>query len=187
MEFAAEIDGIVLVCSEVTKYLAFAKIPNYYIMSANLYVFRDARIFTFCQSSIHYVWARQHSARLETRLKYSPGNAFETFPFPDLSYTKFNDLGERLHCLRENIMQTNSIGLTKLYNRYHDLTDSDPDVKKLRELHGQVDVAVARSYCWDDISLGHGFHEVPSLPAKDRCDSRSRTRRGLRCYSGCPR
>ncbi|MBK8056436.1 MAG: ATP phosphoribosyltransferase regulatory subunit, partial [Gemmatimonadetes bacterium] len=75
----------VLVCSEVTKHLAFEMIPNTYVMSANLDVFIALDRFAICQSALHDVWARKHSARLETRLKYSPGNAYETFVFPEVS------------------------------------------------------------------------------------------------------
>ena len=31
-----------------------------------------------------------------------------------------------------------------------------------------MDVAVAHAYGWDDLDLGHGFHEVPYLPESDR-------------------
>ena len=162
----------VLVCSEVTKHLGFAEVPNTYIMSANLDVFKDVEIFPICQSSFHEVWARQHSSKLETRLKYSPGNAFETFAFPagfhDKSDGQLIGLGDRFHQARIEIMRTDHIGLTKLYNRFHNDTEHDPRIESLRALQHEMDVAVARAYDWEDLCLEHGFHEVPYLPESDR-------------------
>lgn len=162
----------VLVCSEVTKHLGFAEVPNTYIMSANLDVFKDVEIFPICQSSLHEVWARQHSSKLETRLKYSPGNAFETFAFPAGFHSKSDSqiigLGGRLHQERIDIMRTDRIGLTKLYNRFHTDTEHDPHIEGLRALQCELDAAVAQAYGWDDLDLEHGFHEVPYLPESDR-------------------
>jgi len=31
---------------------------------------------------------------------------------------------------------------------------------QLRELHKEMDEAVAHAYGWDDLELGHGFHET---------------------------
>ena len=28
----------------------------------------------------------------------------------------------------------------------------------------ELDIAITRAYGWDDLDLGHGFHEVPYLP-----------------------
>ena len=161
-----------MVCSEVTKRLAFALIPNNYIMSANLDVFTDEDRFGFCQSSLHEVWARQHSSKLESRLKYSPGNALETFAFPagfpDTKCSSLGELGSQLHQARAKIMQADGIGLTKLYNRFHAANEHDPRVEGLRALHRALDIAAVCAYGWDDLRLEHGFHEVSYLPENDR-------------------
>ncbi|WP_322027373.1 Eco57I restriction-modification methylase domain-containing protein [Burkholderia sp. BCC1977] len=162
----------VLVCSEVTKHLGFAEIPNTSIMSANLDVFKNVGLLAICQSSLHEVWARQYSSKLETRLKYSPGNAFETFAFPirfiDKSNEQFDDLRDRFHQARIEVMRADRIGLTKLYNRFHTDTERAPSVERLRSLQREMDVAVAHAYGWDDIDLEHSFHEVPYLSENDR-------------------
>lgn len=157
----------VFVCSEVTKHLAFAEIPNEYVMSANLDVFTDAERFAVCQSSIHEVWARLHSSRLETRLKYSPGNAYETFAFPEID-ERLRLLGDDFLRARRELITAEQIGLTKLYNRFHKHTEHDPRIKGLRALQREMDAAVARAYGWDDLDLAHGFHGVPYLPENDR-------------------
>lgn len=162
----------VLVCSEVTKHLSFALIPNSYVMSANLDVFGDINCFAVCQSSLHEAWARQYSSKLETRLKYSPGNALETFPFPAAFFgnpnVQLNDLGTRFHQGRVDVMRSDRIGMTKLYNRFHNNTERDPRIEGLRALQREMDTAVVRAYGWDDLEFDHGFHEVLYLPEKDR-------------------
>jgi hypothetical protein len=49
-------------------------------------------------------------------------------------------------------------GLTKTYNRFHDPDEAAADIMRLRELHVEMDQAVAAAYGWDDLDLGHGFH-----------------------------
>ena len=51
-------------------------------------------------------------------------------------------------------------GLTKTYNRFHDPDETAEDIQKLRELHVEMDNAVAAAYGWTDLDLGHGFHET---------------------------
>jgi len=77
-------------------------------------------------------------------------------------------LGEQYHSHRESLMLDEAIGLTQLYNRFHDSSDSDSRIKVMRELHREIDFAVARAYGWNELDLEHGFHEVPYLPENDR-------------------
>jgi hypothetical protein len=51
-------------------------------------------------------------------------------------------------------------GLTKTYNRFHNPHETAEDIVRLRELHREMDEAVAAAYGWDDLELGHGFHET---------------------------
>ncbi|MEX3919406.1 type IIL restriction-modification enzyme MmeI [Paraburkholderia sp. BR10872] len=158
----------VLVCSEVTKYLSYVLVPNEYIMSDRTDVFSKEELFVVCQSSLHEVWARLYSSRLETRLKYSIGNAFETFAFPGRLHNELQEQGAHFHRLRAELMAENGIGLTKLYNHFHTDTERDSRIERLRALQTEMDVAVACAYGWDDLDLEHGFHEVSSLPENDR-------------------
>ena len=52
-------------------------------------------------------------------------------------------------------------GLTKTYNRFHDPQETSADIVRLRELHVEMDRAVSAAYGWDDLDLGHDFHETP--------------------------
>ena len=51
-------------------------------------------------------------------------------------------------------------GLTKTYNRFHDPDETSADIQKLRDLHVEMDQAVAAAYGWTDLDLGHDFHET---------------------------
>jgi hypothetical protein len=108
---------------------------------------------------MHEVWVRQYSSSLETRLNYSPTDCFETFPFP-VNLHQLDDIGERYYRHRQSIMLARQEGLTKTYNRFHDPQEMAEDNVQLRALHKEMDEAVAKVYGWDDLELGHGFHET---------------------------
>jgi hypothetical protein len=57
-------------------------------------------------------------------------------------------------------MQRRQEGLTKTYNRFHDPHERAEDIAALRELHAEMDRAVALAYGWGDLDLGHGFHQT---------------------------
>ena len=67
---------------------------------------------------------------------------------------------KQYHEHRRHIMLTRQEGLTKTYNRFHDPDETADDIQKLRELHVEMDNAVAAAYGWTDLDLGHGFHET---------------------------
>jgi len=51
-------------------------------------------------------------------------------------------------------------GLTKTYNHFHDPEDTSDVIHKLRELHIELDQAVAAAYGWNDLNLGHCFQSI---------------------------
>jgi len=69
--------------------------------------------------------------------------------------------------LRRHIMTSRNIGLTALYNLFHDPSKNDLELEEMRQLQREIDEAVRDAYGWSDIDLGHGFHEVGYLPAND--------------------
>ncbi len=164
----------VLAITRVSKTLAFSFVDSNIVFSDATVVFSlgRGRDFALLQSSVHSVFAWQHASRLKSDLRYSPTDALEPFAFPEgfngASNDPLNDLGDRLHQRRIEVMRADRIGLTKLYNRFHSESDRDPRIEELRELQREMDLAVARAYGWDDLDFGHGFHEVPYLPENDR-------------------
>jgi hypothetical protein len=43
-------------------------------------------------------------------------------------------------------------GLTKIYNRFHNPTETAADILRLRELHATMDRAVLEAYGWRDLA-----------------------------------
>ena len=58
---------------------------------------------------------------------------------------------------RAALMVRNDGGMTKIYNRFHDPYENDPDISKLRELHAAMDRAVLGAYGWTDIPTDCDF------------------------------
>jgi hypothetical protein len=115
--------------------------------------------FVILQSTFHDDWARLRGSTLETRMRYTASDCFETFPFPN-RLQGLDDIGERYTAFRQSIMFTRQEGPTKTYNRFHDPYETAEDIMQLRELHKEMDEAVARAYSWEDLVLDHGFHET---------------------------
>jgi hypothetical protein len=112
-------------------------------------------------SSLHQLWAITYGSTLETRVRYTPSDVFETFPRPGVT-DQLDLTGRRLDDERSGIMLRRELGLTKLYNLVNDpdvADGSDPDIAGLRALHVELDQAVLDAYGWsDDVDLDHGFH-----------------------------
>ena len=157
----------VLACSGVSKYLIFSQCPSDVVFSHATFVFIIAQQFTILQSNIHESWARKQSSSLESRMRYTPATCYETFPFPLFPLPQLESIGEQLDALRRQMMVSRNIGLTALYNLFHNPAEKDAELEEMRKLHREIDEAVRDAYGWSDIDLGHGFHEVGYLPAND--------------------
>jgi hypothetical protein len=152
----------VLVLSQTTKYLNVAYVEGNWVYAHKIIVFAldKAWQFSIMQSDIHESWARTYCSTLETRLSYTPTDGFETFPFPQSVFPSLQTLGVAYHDHRRQIMLIRQEGLTTTYNRFHDPEETAADIARLRDLHVEMDTAVAAAYGWDDLGLGHDFHET---------------------------
>jgi hypothetical protein len=181
-----------LVAAATTKFLNFSAVPTNYIFTHALKVFTTDRwdLYAIVQSTIHEVWARKYSGSLETRLRYSPSDCFETFAFPEglwqVACSSLAAIGERYHEHRKSLMLSLWLGLTDIYNLFHSRDLSPAKVGKiskksaeesergyagileLRRLHVELDVAVRHAYGWQNLPLDHDFYQVETLPENDR-------------------
>lgn len=109
--------------------------------------------FAALQSRPHEVWARFFASSLEDRLRYTPSDCFETFPFPEgwRGHSALEAAGQTYHDFRADLMVRNDEGLTKTYNRFHDPDEREPEIEHLRELHAAMDRAMLDAYGWSDI------------------------------------
>jgi hypothetical protein len=151
----------VLVATLVSKHLSwtFAQPGIVFAHKCCVVAFGNRDAFALLQSTVHEVWSREYCSTLETRLNYSPSDAFETFPFPP-AHNALSEIGHALYEFRSSLMQQRREGLTKTYNRLHNANETSADIVHLRTLHATMDQAVAAAYGWTDLNLGHGFHET---------------------------
>jgi hypothetical protein len=111
------------------------------------------------ESNLHECWARYYSGSLETRLRYSPSDCFDTFPLPPYE-TSLEGLGKEYIGTRGKLMLERDEGLTDVLNAYHDSSETSTGILGLRSLRVEIDCAVASAYGWSDLKLGHGLHET---------------------------
>ncbi|WP_019505548.1 Eco57I restriction-modification methylase domain-containing protein [Pleurocapsa sp. PCC 7319] len=142
----------VLVRSRVADIHSIAFVPANIVLNERLTVFAFSKYkdLVLLQSNIHEIWARKYSSTLRKDMMYAPTDCFETFPFPE-STSNLETIGETYYNHRQAIMQTRQEGLTKTYNRFHDPAETSEDIIKLRQLHVEMDYAVAQAYGWDDL------------------------------------
>lgn len=186
------------VAAATTKHLNFSAAPLGRIFLNTLYVFTTDRWsdYALVQSTLHEVWARKYSGALKKDLRYSPTDCFLTFAFPrnPASESALAAIGETYHEHRRTLMRDLWLGLTDLYNLFHDpaltpelVTESRGDratitgdegfarLQRLRELHRELDQTVLTAYGWHTdsdfgpaLALRHDFHPLDFLPENDR-------------------
>jgi len=151
----------VLVTARVSNANAFSFVGSGCVYSEQLVVIASSShgVLATIQNSIQAAWTNAYASTLGVGLRYTPSDCFENFPFPEI-LTGVEVCGSRYHAHRQSIMLFHHEGLTKTYNRFHDPQEDAEDIVKLRKLHEEMDYAVAAAYGWDDLELGHGFHET---------------------------
>ena len=163
-ELYEAIEGIkrVLVIARVSRTCAFVFVKPDQVLNDKLIVFAidNYADFAVLQSSLHYCWCWTYASTLKGDLNYSQTDCFETFPFPDHYRDALEDHAESYHSHRRHVMLSRQEGLTKSSNRFHNPDETSADIHKLRQLHVEMDNAVAAAYGWTDLDLGHGFHET---------------------------
>ena len=109
----------------------------------------------FCVLSpvLDEIWARFFGSSLEDRLRYTPSDCFETFPFHAdwATHPTLEASGRAYYEYRAKLMLENNEGLTKTYNRVHDIYEADQRTTELRKRHDAMDQAVLEIYGWTDI------------------------------------
>jgi hypothetical protein len=167
----------VLVRALTSEFHMMAFVPKDYIFSHALgvFAFDDDYHFALLQSSVHEVWVWRNASSLESRNRYTPTDCFDTFPFPLEEYRRVASgewrvealqgsfaeaarIGAEYHEHRHQIMLARKLGLTKVYNLFHDPACTDGDIARLRELHAEVDGAILACYGWQDLDPAHAFY-----------------------------
>ncbi|MDO5051504.1 MAG: hypothetical protein Q4E05_01265 [Pseudoclavibacter sp.] len=150
----------VLVIALVSKTVMPIRVSTGQVFSHALGVFAidDYSTQAVLSSTLHRTWAITYGSTLETRVRYTPSDVFETFPLPEVT-ERLSVAGLTLERTRREVMLRRNLGLTKLYNLLDDpAIRGDSDIDHLRDIHVEVDEATVEAYGWSDLRLHHGFH-----------------------------
>jgi len=124
----------------------------------------DAFALGVLSSRIHITWALATGGTLEDRPRYNKTRCFDPFPFPDAPEPlreRIRFLGEQLDAHRKRQQELHpNLTLTEMYNVLEELRAGEPLspasqiihdrglVSVLRDLHDDLDHAVAEAYGW---------------------------------------
>ncbi|MEU2222018.1 type IIL restriction-modification enzyme MmeI [Streptomyces sp. NPDC018347] len=160
----ADLDRVIVI-ARVSSTAAATLVPTGQVFHEKVVVFPTDSLAQLAalNSAMHVAWAWKWSATMKADLQYTPSDCFETYPFPDPTNV-LRQAGERLDQRRRIASSARGIGLTDLYNLVHAVSETAPDIEAVRQVHVEVDQAVAEAYGWTDFDLKHGFHETPQGP-----------------------
>ena len=144
--------------SRVGQHAAFVFLPTGAVFAESLIVFplETYSAFAALQSRPHEIWVRFFSSSLEERLRYTPSDCFETFPFP-----RGWDTHQVIEAAGKKVLRV-SCGPDEGQRR-----GSDADLQPIQRprgttvpencgayarLHESMDRAVLDAYGWYDIS-----------------------------------
>ncbi|MDX2817727.1 hypothetical protein PV410_35235 [Streptomyces sp. PA03-5A] len=170
-----------IVITRVSKVVMPVMVPTGRVHSEQLVIFAsdDRAILAFLSSAPHYWWTIDRCSTLETRVRYTPSDVFETLVRPPLT-ARLRIAGSRLDTYRRDLMKRRNIGLTDTYNLLHSEACQDADIVELRQIHEEIDKATIEAYGWLDllddtgvepvdptherVPLDHGFHTTDQGP-----------------------
>jgi len=148
--------------SIVSQYPCWAWLPTDVVFSnaVAVVVREEDAWFALLQSSFHEAFAALNASSLETRQRYTPSDCLLPFPLPG-AISVAEESGRTYYQLRQDYLSAHAVGLTEFSKRFHDDREVKDEMKGIRAHFREMDRAVALSYGWSDIDLGHGFHETP--------------------------
>lgn len=129
------------VSSESRLYIPMGFLSNDIVVSDSAFAIYDAPMWLFgiLTSLMHMAWVKTVGGRLETRYRYSAQLCYNTFPFPQITDTKKQEIeeaAEEVLLVREDYPGKT---LAELY-------DPDKMPEDLREAHHKLDLIVESCY-----------------------------------------
>lgn len=127
--------------SEYREYVPIGFLDDSFVISNAARIIYDAEpwIFSILTSKIHNKWIQIVAGRLETRLQYSNTLCYNTFPIPEISKQRKNELAQCTLKIIEQRQKYSEKTIAQLYDR-------DKMPSSLKEAHIQNDIAVERCY-----------------------------------------
>jgi len=143
-----------IVTAEVSKYKLFAMVENKNLLVNNKIIVIAKNNYSFLgilSSKFHVEWAKYNSSSLGETMSYTNTTCFETFPFPEEKENeKVSSIMKQIESYRRKVCQESQQGLTTLYNKMF-----EGKHHTLKELHKQLDIAVANLYNFPIENLGN--------------------------------
>lgn len=150
---------------ETSKYKLFSFLAGDVCPDHKLYAIAsdDAWLLGVLSSRIHLIWALTAGGTLEDRPTWTSTTCFAPFPFPihdGTEQTSIRHLAEELDAHRKRAQAQHGLTLTGLYNVLEKLRANEPLTPKeklihdaglvsvLKQLHDDLDRAVADAYGW---------------------------------------
>jgi hypothetical protein len=164
-----------LALASVSRHISIAFVGSRTIVSDAMVVIllHENSDFAVLQSRIHELWARFIGSSMKDDLRYTTP-CFDTFPRPTgCDHQSLTEIGAAYYDFRARAMKAKNQGLTKIYNRFHEPNERDPEIEQLRDLHSAMDRAVLDAYGWTDVPTNCEF----LLDYDDDNDDESRRRR----------
>jgi hypothetical protein len=152
----------VLVTAQTSNAQAMVFLPTNCVYSHTTVIFPLSRYqdFAALQARAHQLWAGFFGPTMKDDLRYTPSDCFETFPFPykwEQASPELEEAGRRYYERRAEVLREGQIGLTTLYNKFHDPEEEGAEIVELRGLHAAMDEAVLRAYgWWEELVAEHG-------------------------------
>jgi type II restriction/modification system DNA methylase subunit YeeA len=132
---------IPVVSSQRREYIPIGFVPQDTVVYYSSFAVYDADLFDFAvlTSKMHYVWMRATAGRLKSDFRYSATLCYNTFPFPKISNTQKEVLGNLAKEILLVRAEHTEMTLGDMYN-----PENFPD--DLRAAHHALDLAVERCY-----------------------------------------
>ncbi len=133
--------------SENRLYVPMNIYSNDFIANNSTMVIYDAPLWIMglLQSRLHMVWLRIIGGKLETRLRYSKELVYNTFPIPELSSRRKNEIEEFVWKILD-IRDEEGGTLAELYGSPLAEKNPKPMNSRLKAAHEELDQVVDRAY-----------------------------------------
>lgn len=159
----------VLVAPLVSKYSPFMEIQTGIVFSHKLGVFPipNDSYKAILLSTIHNTWAWKNSSTLGAgTLNYSPSDCYLNFPFPDSANTQFLiPISHSYHTHRYSLNVSLILGLTDLYNQYHNRELRAYSPAELQEMDSMPSAEFQKRFGKDTWNLFRHLKGLPNSPA----------------------
>jgi hypothetical protein len=132
---------IPLISSENREYLPCGFLEKDYVIQQTAQVIYDSSVWilSLLSSKIHLLWTKSVGGKLETRIAYSATICYNTFPFPNISKHRKEELTQCVLNILDERLKHSEKSIAELY-------DPDKMPEGLKEAHHQNDLAVERCY-----------------------------------------